>query len=196
MSLNPEIIKLAKSLKRSIVEITPHYICGTDYPLGCTFSIIYLDGNIQVPNDLYWFGPTTELTKDEEHVKMQEVWMLHHKGKMDYLRATAHRLETQSPIVTTGDLKDETEINDFMESLNQKAKYGARILDISFTRYFITSCSMIHPVNKTDGISLVCYPYDNISYLAKFIINKKKYTIYEYIRFLYLEEKADEQFRV
>lgn len=196
MSLSPEIIKLAKSLKRSMVEITPHYICGSDYPLLCTFSITYLDGTIAVPDDLYWFGPTTELTKDEEHAKMQDVWLLHHKNKMDYLRATAQRLELQSPIVTTGDLKDDTDFNNFMESLNKKAKYGASILSMEFTNYFITSCSMIHPINKTDGVELICYPYDDISFLSKFIIKKKKYTIYEYIRFLYLEEKANEQYRV
>lgn len=196
VNMSTDIIKVAKSLKRSMVEITPYYICGSDYPLLSTFSIIYPNGNITIPNDTFWFGPTTELGNDEDHVRMEEMWVTYHKPKMDYLRASVLNMETQPPICHIQDIKSGCDITGFMESISQKAKYGAKLLNIDFTNFFITSCSMIHPINKSDSVELILYPYDEISFLSKFIIKKKKYTINEYIRFLYLQEKANEQIRV
>lgn len=74
----------------------------------------------------------------------------------------------------------------FENAVRQKAKEGAQILNVDYTNMFMSCCAAIHPLNKKDIIDLTCYEYDEISYLAKFIINKKKYCITEYIRFLYL----------
>lgn len=185
--LTKDIIKLARSLKRQFVEITPHYICGSDFPTMCTFSIIYLDGSIQVDDDLYFIGPTTDLVKYDIYLENEYIYK-RYKPKMDYLRAECVNRENSAKIIFSGDnlVDQDYLIPGFENAVRQKAKEGAQILNVDYTNMFMSCCAAIHPLNKKDIIDLTCYEYDEISYLAKFIINKKKYCITEYIRFLYL----------
>lgn len=85
-------------------------------------------------------------------------------------------------IYSNNNLKD---IEDFNIAMKKKAKDGISIIYID--RFPISICNSILPVNKSDNVSLEIYD-DNIlgSFLAKFIIDKKKFIINKYIRYLYL----------
>lgn len=182
--LTPEIIKMAKSLKRQIVEVTPHYICGTD-SLTNTFSIIFLDGSVPVDDELYFFGINTELAKYD--IYLQNMYSYERfKPKMDYLRSTCHLIENNKILLMADDITGGRQyiIPGFAEHLTKKAKDGATMLFTDMGEFILSSCVTMHPINKSDVVNITAYEYDDVSWLGRFTINKKKYTIYEYIRFL------------
>ena len=182
--LTKDIIKIAKSLKRQFVEITPWYICGTDLPNMNTFSIVYLNESLvgEINPDLYYIGPTTDLTKYDSYI-LNKYEYFKYKQRMDYLRNVCINFNKQNLLYSIDNCS--LDIKEFSDSLNLKSKDGARMITVD-DKLFMTCCSAVHPMNKSDIISLEAFEYDSISYLAIFIINKKKYNIIEYIRFLYL----------
>lgn len=168
-----DIIKMAKSMKREFIEITNNYISGTDVNRG-TFSIIY-----QGSPD-YYIGTLAELEgkKQPDYWKPEEMV----KSRLDYLKEQSFLLTSRDPIMTIDNLKDD---ESFLDIVSNKAADGANIYGFN-KQYLMYTFSSLHPLNKPDVISCSIYPVDNISYLAQFVINKKKWVIYEYIRYLYL----------
>lgn len=186
--LTLEIIKMAKSLKRQIVEITPHYICGSDSLMGM-FSIIYLDGNVQVDPELYYFGPTSFLGDYDYYIENESFKFDMLKPKMRYLMAQSQMVENNPVIIYYDDITkgQDYAIDNFVDTINGKAKDGMKILHFEYdNKHFISTSSTMHPINKPDKVSVTAYPYNEISYIAKFTIYKKKYVINEYMALLYL----------
>ena len=66
-----------------------------------------------------------------------------------------------------------------------KASNGA-VKFLSGVDFLMYLYSSLHPINKPDSVTMNIYRYDDISYLAEYIISKKKFVINEYIRYLYL----------
>lgn len=186
--LTPEIIKMAKSLKRQIIEITPYYICGSDSSMGM-FSIIYLDGNVQVDPELYYFGPVNYLNNYDFYIENLSFTFDMAKIRMKYLMNQCQMVENNKVMIHYDDItKGQTyAIPGFVESINGKAKDGISILHFNDSEYFVSTSSTMHPINKPDKVSVTAYPYNEISYIAKFTIYKKKYVINEYISLLYLQ---------
>ena len=50
-------------------------------------------------------------------------------------------------------------------------------------KYMITSFNKVHAINASDKVSVNIYDIDPISFLCEFIVDKKKYTVKEYIRY-------------
>lgn len=185
--LTPEIIKMAKSLKRQIVEITPHYICGSDSNMA-TFSIIYLNGSVSVDNELYYFGATSDLFKYDIYLQNMYLYEML-KGKMAYLRRSCQMAERNRLLFQYNDITigQQYAVNNFIESINGKAKDGMRLTYLNDApEYMMSSCSTMHPINKTNAVNITGYEYNDIAYLVRFDINKKNYVIHEYISYLYL----------
>lgn len=185
--LTKDIIKLARSLKRKIVEITPHYICGCDSQRGY-FSIIYINDTVQVDPELYYFGPVNLLTKYNEYLEQKYMYDAY-KQKMNYLRATCQFVESNNKLLFSyDDITHQAEyvLPGFNECINGKAKDGASILNLDSTDYFMSTSSTIHPINKTDKANISGYAYNDISYIVKYSILKKAYSIHEYICYLYI----------
>lgn len=185
--LTPEIIKMAKSLKRQIVEITPHFICGSDSNMA-TFSIIYLNGSVQVDDDLYYFGAASELAKYELYSQNKYAYEML-KPRMQYLRYTCQHIDNNRLLFQYDNVTKESGycMPGFIESLNAKAKDGSRfIYDNDCAEYIMSSCSTMHPINKSDIVSVYAWEYTPITFMVRFDIDKKKYAIHEYVSFLYL----------
>lgn len=184
--LTPEIIKMTKSLKRAIVEITPHFICGSDSLMN-TFSIIFLNGNVQVDDDLYYFGPTNLLTKYDTYQQSKHMFESL-QSRMNYLRYTVQQVVDNNKLLFAfDDITNFDYINGFTESINAKAKDGARFVYPESADYMMSSCTTMHPINKTDKVNLRGWEFTPISYLTEYDIIKKKYTIREFISFVYLQ---------
>lgn len=182
--LTPEIIKLTKSLKRQIVEITPHYICGSDSMMS-EFSIIYLNGSVQVDSELYYFGPTTGLAGYDENVLTDCSYdML--RSKMNYLRNACQMADNNKVLFSANNIIKQDIVTGLVESIASKAKDGMMLTWINDKEYIMSSCSTMHPINKPDTVDITIYEYNELSFLAKYDIKKKNYTIHEYIAYLYL----------
>ena len=185
--LTKDIIKLARSLKRKIVEITPHYICGCDTQASY-FSIIYLTDAVRVDPELYYFGPTNLLTKYNDYLEQKHLYDMY-KQKMSYLRSTCQFVESNNKLLFSYDdivNQEEYILPGFNQCVNGKAKDGASILNIDATDYFISTSSTIHSINKKDKINMSGYAYNDISYIVRYSIFKKTYSIHEYMCYLYI----------
>lgn len=179
--MNPDIIKIAKSMKKDYIKITPKYILGTDVNTN-TLSIIFIETGEE------YMGTVAELEgkgvpefaecMTEEILRDRFIYLLAKISPMAFYG-------TVTPIEGF-DCLDISENENFLDtSRNMKAKDGAKMFKLDQT-YIMSNFSSLHPVNKSDKVYLTLYPYDEISFMSKFVINKKKYEIHEYIRYLYL----------
>lgn len=167
-------IKIAKGLKKDFVEITPSYILGTDLN-RCTMSIVY-EGD-----EDYYIGTVAEL----EGKKVPDFWMPADRLKRDInnLKNNCFSiLEKRQILLSEKDLKEN---ESFMLAQAMKASNGA-VKFLSGADFLMYLYSSLHPINKPDSVTMNIYRYDDISYLAEYIISKKKFVINEYIRYLYL----------
>lgn len=171
--IEPAVLKMAKSMKREFLELNSSYLIGTDVN-RCTMSIIYHGSNE------YYIGTLAEL----EGKKIPDYWIPNDRLKFDIdrLKVNCFHIIDHNKIIYKEDNLKENESFQLVESM--KESQGSSIFK-SFN-YLMYSFSSLHPLNKPDSISMRLYEYDNISYLAEFIIQKKNYNINEYVRYLYL----------
>lgn len=179
--MNPDIIKIAKSMKKEYVHITPKYILGTDINTN-TLSIIFMESGEE------YLGTIAELEGKglPEFAECMTEEIL--RNRFTYLLAKMAPIalyQTSSPI-DGFECIDISENENFLNtSRNIKAKDGAKMFKFD-KKYIMSNFASLHPVNKSDKVYLTLYPYDSISFISKFVIDKKKYEIHEYIRYLYL----------
>ena len=71
----------------------------------------------------------------------------------------------------------------FPDMFSMKVSDGAKMFHID--QFIMTSFNAIHPANKSDRVDLIIRDFDLYSYIAEFIIYKKKdkYQLHEYLRF-------------
>lgn len=172
--MEQELIKMAKSMKKEFIEITPNYIAGTDIN-RYTLSLIYTG------SQEYFIGTINEL---EGKDKLPDYWIPADilQFEMENLKRRTLPILNMAPIAKYDNLKND-EL--FLDILSKKMSDGANIynLDMKHTMYIFSS---LHPINKTDKVSCTIYPYDDKSYISYFVIDKNKYQIHEFIRYLYL----------
>lgn len=91
-------------------------------------------------------------------------------------------ISNQNIIYQNDNLKQDDE---FVRSISLKANDGSTLYKIN-NQFAMSTFITIHPINKTDKISLKLFHIDNESFLSEFTIAKKTHVIYEYIRYRYL----------
>lgn len=174
--MDANIIKIAKSMKRNFIEITPNYICGLDASMSM-FSIIYMGG------DEYFIGEIGELMGKPSSIE----WYIDSiKAQLTHCRNECVTISTtRTPLAVFDDLK---ELESFNDVLSLKSADGAKrfVLGEDYKNFIFYTFSSMHPINKSDKVSLKIYPFDDISCLTEFVIDKKKYQIHEFIRYRYL----------
>lgn len=171
--MNPDVIKMAKSMKRKYVEITPNCIYGLDESFSL-FSVIYSGGDEFFAGDIMELSAGKEV---EERERLEETILYN----MDKCIKGFIPVTNTEPVVVINDLKEDETFNTI---LGLKATDGARKMVVD-NKYVLYQHGTMHPVTKSDGVSLKIYPYDNISFIAEFIVNKKKYEIHEFVRYRY-----------
>lgn len=178
------LFDMSKVLKGNTVSFYNNRIMSLNsdiYPIS-SISVIYTDTMLNIPN----YGSIKfEVLKNIVNEEVVSYLPLHtERGiKEAYILDNFREPDISQMLYKHEDLKS---IDEFNISLSKKAKDGADLIYID--RFPISLCSGLLPVNKSDKISLEIYD-DNVpkTFLAKFIIDKKKYTINKYIRYLYLE---------
>ena len=86
------------------------------------------------------------------------------------------------PDFVVPDLKQDEQFN---EIIAKKASDGASLYRIN-NKYILTIIPGQLSVNKSDKVNLELYDIDNHTFIAKFIINKGKYTISKYIAYFFI----------
>lgn len=81
------------------------------------------------------------------------------------------------------DLKSNAE---FMSIMALKSGDGQSLFRAN-DRYILTIFTGLVPINKSDKASLELYDIDGYSFIAKFIINKGKFTINKYVRYFHIQ---------
>lgn len=195
--MNGEILKIARSMKRSIVHISPHYILGSDEDY-CTLSIIEINTEVPKPFTYHINDILTEDKKDKfvnehpseffteyeetvpgiyintfhENIYRNNIFELFNKVTMYLINST--------PIYQSDSLEKNEDFMNKVAKLKVSDGMTTYILD---NRFLITNFNKLHPINASDKLSVRIFDLDDISYLYEFFIIKKKYTIKEYIRY-------------
>lgn len=194
--MNPEILKIARSMKRPIIHVSPNYILGTDEEF-CTLSII--ETNSEIPRSF-----TTTVNEYLDDSKIEKFSVAHpdiffteyqmidtsfyiNVWKEPYLFSNIFSLFNRLqrylsyPIVYS-----EFGLEKNPEFMNTVAKLkvndGLTRYSIG-NKYIITNFNKIHAINASDKVSVNVYDIDPITFLCEFVVYKKKYTIKEYIRY-------------
>lgn len=171
---------ICKVLKGNTINFYNNRIMSLNsdiYPIS-SISIIYVDTQLGL-NDVQCISMeifTNNIKEGAEYIPTQSIKGIKESNILNSF------IEPTNIIFRQDNLRD---IEDFNIAMSKKAKEGMSLIYVD--RFPISICSSLIPLNKPDDISLEIYE-DNIkgSFIAKFIINKKKFIINRYIRYLYL----------
>lgn len=191
-----ELHKLASSMKREVLCITNDTLYAADARFS-SISIMNLDKNkypyvLSVP--LCYYKNAIINTNDPIStyinvvkfgcIQIEDIMfdnnIILYKNLSSALQHV-YSYKYNLPIHQIPDLKI---YDNFMEIHNSKAARGGNIINIDNFPIFVSP--VLHPLNKSDKISLNIYNIDNRSFLTEYIIEKKNNTIYEYFRNRYI----------
>lgn len=188
--------KLASTTKRKVLCLTNDILYGADRRFA-TVSMIYLDKDkypytLEQPICYYKTDIIDGFTLEEKYsYAIKSHWTIIDNSLINTDPSLYPNLSQcinhiflykyNQPIHQVDDLKT---YDNFMTIHNSKAAVGGSIINID--GFPISISPGMHPLNKSDKISLVIYPINYTSFLTEYIITKKGYTIYEYFRNRYL----------
>ena len=197
------VYTVAKTLKSSFVVIYKGMILGTDENINY-LAVTYHEYYDNAPEDstiyCYEKNELAKFFKQYENINVQvslEHGILYGNNGAIYPMIFQQRFAKQVvdkyytihtktvisiPSFYASDLRgDET-----IETLIQMKKSDGIVKYMPDDKHMMTLFSTMLPVNKSDGLKLEIYDVDEFSFIAKFTIIKKKYTITKYFRFRYL----------
>lgn len=170
------IIKMAKSIKRPYIKITPNYILGGDQQISMLSIIFFPEPQNIITN---FVGTVHEL---EDKTRPDELFLsqIDIDCKFNYMMNQILSFEKSTPLYNGVLNEDDT----FTELMSMKTTQGSKFYHIM--NNVMATSKTLHPINKSDVVTVTTYRYDEVSFLAYFTITKKGYIIHEYIRYLYL----------
>lgn len=190
-----DALKIAKTMKRDLVYVTPTRMLGLDIS-KCALSIIDIDSDIITP----FAGKTAALLNEKKKetfiIKNAATFMYEYKKIDDDLYCNLfdqeriiydimesynnlhNQLSSARLIATLPNLH----LND--EFLN--ATYGIRASEgykkIIIDGFYFDCFTKMHCISKSDKVSLNIYDNDPYSYIYEFFVDKKKYVVREYFK--------------
>lgn len=192
-----DIIKIAKTMKRPIVYITPTYMLGTDEEF-CTLSRINIESDVVRPmafkissiligesKDKYanehpeiFFTEYSHVQEDLYINTWNESFYMYNIMNINLRLATS--LQYANKVYSVDRLDKDSNFMQNVAKLKVSDGLKRHIMD---DRFLQTSFNKVHCVNASDTVSLNIYDMDHFSYLYEYRIGKKKYDVYEYIRY-------------
>lgn len=192
-----DVLKIARSMKRPIVHVSHNYMLGTDEEFN-VLSMIMIDSDIPRPftarvKDIVTPDKKEKFVKDHPIVFWAQYISLGPLGDEIYINGwdepeleKAIRqvqfnlnglLDGAEPVFHQERLEQDPS---FMEKIKLKVSDGQRI-EYFDCKYPISFFNKVHAINATDKVSVSIYELLD-SNLFEFTVDKKKYTIKEYIR--------------
>lgn len=178
------LFDISKTLKGNTVSFYNNRIMSLNSDMNPIYSIsiVYTDTQLQLENNMCikmeTFKSFVKGDILEEYIPLQSP-----KGiKEAYILDSFVEPKQDQMIHFINDLK---QYDQFNSALSKKSKDGMQLVYID--NYPISICAGLLPINKSDNVSLEIYN-DNVpnTFLCKFNIDKKKFVINKYIRYLYL----------
>lgn len=195
------IFTLVKQVKKPLIKIYPNgTIIGTDEQFASLNILMNnnIDFNIDIPYIFRNTEITTFMRESSEYNNLlyspYEI-ILPSRGRCDDGSVLINHLElgykfdelyTKSidfktyPILYINEQFEKS----IPEMLSMKASDGSKLFNID-NKFLMSSFNAIHPATKSDRVELIIRDYDYYSYIAEFIIYKKKdnYQLHEFLRF-------------
>ena len=191
------VVKIAKTMKRPIVYITPTYMLGTDDEF-CTLSKINIESDIIRPMAFRISDCLLGTTKDKYAQAHPEIFFSEYTHIQDdmyintwqepvlmntligmYMRVS-RALDGLVPIYSSVGFEKDDNFMQTVAKLKVSSGLQSYVLEGA---YIQTSFNKVHAINANDKVSLNIYDIDYESYMYEFIIDKKKYQVVEYIRY-------------
>lgn len=189
------IIKVAKTMKRCNIYVCPYYMLGSDEDY-CSLSVIEMDSespefaakvvDILTPQNSTKFITSHPDVYYNEYRDIKDGYKVNAwdevviKEKLRSMHLKIQTLINTLPTIFYQDNLDKDET--FMASVG-KLKTADRLTRYKFNNFLITNFASLHSINAKDKVSMKIYDCDPLSYLYEFRIDKKKYTIKEYLRY-------------
>lgn len=180
---------IMKSMKRDIFVITPTMVLGTDKEFT-TLSVVEMD--MKIPQGRIYYIPKEFLNDIKEYSEKnpescEEILdknflkvygtnpLLEKLNRVHQLMATSNHVE---------EICDLRTIDEFNYIMGQKASAGGILF--KFSRTFIMSIFKgLIPLNSADKIGVTVYMNSSYpSFLANYLIDKKKFAIKMYVEYL------------
>ena len=186
-----DLIKIIRSMKKTFIFIDKDIIYGTDVTYS-TISIIYLPYNTNMTFAFSILELTALLRNTKQLlilsdgvINESQQYILNNRDLEKIFRQKIQHLfliKNNKVLLHIEDLKED---ECFKTALTMKSTDKMMMCNINNT-FLMSTFNSIHPVTKSDKISLNIYDNGIKSFLSEFIIDKKKYCIYEYILYRYL----------
>lgn len=190
-----EALKIAKTMKRDFVYVTPTRMLGLD--IGkCALSVIDTESSIITS----FAGKTAALLNEKKKetfiIKNASTFLYEYKKIDDdlycnmfeqekiksdimesYNRLINH-LSHGTLIYSITDLQKNPEFMDNTYGIRADDGYKRFVMD----GYYFDCFTKMHCISKSDKVSLNIYDVDQFSYIYEFFVYKKGYTVKEYFR--------------
>lgn len=200
-----ELIPFARQMKKQIITFQDGRILGTDET--CTsLSIVYYDNEKYdlfktngfrglsltfVLNELVAYLKVNDIRNSEYDINRFGIFQIYGLEHLDNqykyaiemmnmdMRCRYYMSESNHTIIDYNLREDQK----FSSILEMKKKDGSSIYNLN-DRYLMSTFSTIHPVTKSDKITVNIYEsIDKTSFLSRFLITKKNCLIEEFIKY-------------
>ena len=200
------MFRLVKLLKKDVVAVNSNgLILGTDYQFASISELVLFDDSYKPIHYSYIYNmkelsafmkTIAECEKEYGYVNLNYmptgIFLTTNRSKtrMPYLQQYYTLENMQQLYLNYINAKSQDVLHVIPEFnhelLSMKSADGSKMFNVD--GYLMTSFNSIHPVNKSDNVELIFRYFDQYSYTAEFIIEKKKQKceIHEMYRFRYL----------
>lgn len=193
-----ECVKLydvVKGMKCDIVYVYPNRVIGADKE-GTSLSEVFCDTGVsesyEIERDVLKLiaDKSKALVKVDDDPFEPEDFINRYAIRRSWL-GPLEQSDLNMYIIMKGNDIPNCRIDDikaddsFNEIQNKKAADGMTLYKVN-KKYILTLYKGLVPVNKSDRVALELYDIDNYSFLAKFIINKGKFTINKYLVYFFI----------
>lgn len=197
----------AKALKQKSFQICNNYMIGIDnidsyiVYLELDYAKVYgipLNGAIINARELSAFIKTITVESEfilEDHNKdgvytistVLATLVIDNRIRCRFSESASNSIYTVERIRMQDVLSPCRCVNNELEKIFSYHKQDGCMYYIHDGKYFITLFAGLLPLNKADKIYLTIYEDSDNSFIAEFKIDKKKFTVYVYVAYLYIK---------
>ena len=192
-----EAFKIAKTMKRNFIYVTPTRMYGMDIGKS-TLSIIDMISNVPVPfageisaildeNKKEKFLVKNTSTFLYEYKKLEEDMYINFWEEPSVINDIMNAYNSLSNILSRRSLNPTYSVSGLENNISfMNNTYAIKVVDgyqkMVIDGYYLDCFSKMHCISKADKVSLNVYDKDPFFYIYEFIVSKKKYEVKEYFK--------------
>lgn len=192
-----EAFKIAKTMKRNFIYVTPTRMYGMDIGKS-TLSIIDMISNVPVSfageisaildeNKKEKFLVKNTSTFLYEYKKLEEDMYINFWEEPSVINDIMNAYNSLSNILSRRSLNPTYSVSGLENNISfMNNTYAIKVVDgyqkMVMDGYYLDCFSKMHCISKADKVSLNVYDKDPFFYIYEFIVSKKKYEVKEYFK--------------